>query len=335
MPRRGGWRRLGRKRFRYVDSRGRAVQDEAALERIADLTIPPAWEDVWISPNAGAKLQATGVDAAGRRQYLYHPDFRAAQEAAKFDRLLHFGKSLPSLRAATRRHLQLGAYERDWACALAVTLVNHAWFRVGSDRHARTSRTYGITTLTKRHVTIAGDRIEFRFRGKNSTLIKRTVANRRIARELARLAELENGSRLFRYERDGETFNLTSDLLNDYLGENMGNGFTAKDFRTWGGTLLAATKLATHGPSESDGRSQARARVRDAKGGRRAREHTCRGPRLVRLPDGRRALPRRPHDRRFPTEERFPPGQPPIGRGRAHADASGENLRVSRSRHCG
>ena len=216
------------------------------------MTIPPAWQDVWISPNAGAKLQATGVDSAGRRQYLYHPDFRAAQEAAKFERLLHFGKSLPSLRAATRRHLRLGAYERDWACALAVTLVNHAWFRVGSDRHARTSRTYGITTLTKRHVTIAGDEIEFRFRGKNGTLITRTVENRRIATELARLAELEPGFRLFRYEREGETYNLTSDVLNDYLGEHMGNGFTAKDFRTWGGTLLAATKLATHGPSESE-----------------------------------------------------------------------------------
>ena len=99
MPRRGGWRRLGRRRFRYVDSRGRPIDDEAALERIRELVIPPAWEDVWISPNAGAKLQATGVDKAGRRQYLYHPDYRAAQERAKFDRLLHFAKSLPALRA--------------------------------------------------------------------------------------------------------------------------------------------------------------------------------------------------------------------------------------------
>ncbi|MGH3109411.1 MAG: DNA topoisomerase IB [Gaiellaceae bacterium] len=252
MPRRGGWRRLGRRRFRYVDSKGHPIEDETALERIGDLAIPPAWEDVWISPNAGAKLQATGVDAAGRRQYLYHADFRAGQERAKFDRLLHFAKSLPALREATSRHLRLGPYERDWACAIAVTLVNHAWFRVGTDRHARTSRTYGITTLTKRHVTISGDEIRFSFRGKNRKRIVRTVGNATLAREVARLVELQNGARLFRYERDGETFNLTSAMLNEYLGEHLGNGFTAKDFRTWGGTLLAAVELGGHGPPESE-----------------------------------------------------------------------------------
>jgi DNA topoisomerase-1 len=252
MPRRGGWRRLGRRRFRYVDSHGRPITDEVALERIRALVIPPAWTDVWISPNAGAKLQATGVDAAGRRQYLYHPDFRAAQERAKFERLLHFAKSLPTLRGRARRHLALGPYERDWACAIAVGLVNDAWFRVGTDRHARTSRTYGITTLTKRHVSISGGTIEFRFRGKNATLVKRKIENPRLARELRRLVELENGSRLFRYERDGETYNLTAPVLNEYLGENLGNGFTAKDFRTWGGTLLAAVELGKHGPAESE-----------------------------------------------------------------------------------
>jgi DNA topoisomerase-1 len=246
MPRRGGWRRLGKRRFRYVDARGERIEDEAALERIRALAIPPAWEDVWISPNAGAKLQATGIDAAGRRQYLYHPDFRAAQERAKFDRLLHFAGSLPALRSATSRHLRLGPYERDWACAIAVSLVNHAWFRAGTDRHARVSRTYGITTLTKRHVAISGDEIQFSFRGKNSKRVVRTVESARLARELERLLELRTGARLFRYQRNGETFNLTSAVLNEYLGENMGNGFTAKDFRTWGGTLLAAVELARH-----------------------------------------------------------------------------------------
>jgi DNA topoisomerase-1 len=251
MARRGGLTRLGRKRFRYVDARGRPVEDDATLERIDSLRIPPAWQDVWISPNARAKLQATGTDAAGRRQYLYHPDFRAAQEAAKFERLLHFGRSLPALRNATRRHLQLGPYDRDWACAIAVTLVNHAWFRVGSDRHTKVSRTYGITTLTKRHVAIDGDRIRFSFRGKSGRLIERDVRNARIARELDALVELSPGSRLFRYLRDGELYNLTSTVLNAYLAEQMGNGFTAKDFRTWGGTLLAAKELVRHGPAGS------------------------------------------------------------------------------------
>ncbi len=252
MSRRGGWGRLGRKRFRYVDSRGRPIEDEEALERVRSLAIPPAWTDVWISPNAGAKLQATGVDNAGRRQYLYHPDFRAAQERAKFDRLLLFAKSLPTFRSRARRHLALGPYEREWACAIAVLLVNHAWFRVGTDRHARTSRTFGITTLTKRHVTISGDEIAFSFRGKNSRPVRRTVASKRLARELRRLVALEDGARLFRYERDGELFNLSAATLNEYIAEHLGDDFTAKDFRTWGGTLLAAVELGKHGPASSE-----------------------------------------------------------------------------------
>jgi DNA topoisomerase I len=248
MARRGGWRRLGSRRFRYVDARGRRIEDSEELERIRNLAIPPAWRDVWISPSPGAKLQATGVDAAGRRQYLYHDDFRAAQERAKFDRLLHFAASLPALRARTRQHLQLGPYEREWACAIAVTLVNKAWFRVGTERHTRVSRTYGITTLTKRHVTISGNEIAFCFRTKNGKLLKRTVENAALARELRHLVALENGARLFRYERGGEPVNLTAPVLNDYIAEHLGNGFTAKDFRTWGGTLLAAVELARHGP---------------------------------------------------------------------------------------
>ncbi len=250
MTRRGGWTRLGSRRFRYVDARGKKIDDPEQLERIRSLVIPPAWQDVWISPNAGAKLQATGVDAAGRRQYLYHSSFRAAQERAKFERLLHFAESLPELRARTRQHLRLGPYEKEWACAIAVGLINHAWFRVGSDRHARVSRTYGITTLTKRHVTISGNEIEFRFRAKNRQLVRRNVANAVLARELRKLVRLQNGSRLFRFERDGETANLTAPVLNEYIAEHLGDGFTAKDFRTWGGTLLAAVALAGRGPPE-------------------------------------------------------------------------------------
>ena len=252
MARRGGWRRLGRKRFRYVDARGNQITDEAELERIRDLVIPPAWEDVWISPNPGAKLQATGIDAAGRKQYLYHPSFRAAQERAKFDRLLDFAYALPALRARTAGHLRLGPYDREWACALAISLVNKAWLRVGSERHARSSRTYGVTTLRKRHVTVEGDEIAFCFRGKNSRLVRRTLRNATLARGVEDLLGLPNGSRLFRYEREGELAVLTAASLNDYLGEHMGDSFTAKDFRTWGGTLLAATELEKHEPPTSE-----------------------------------------------------------------------------------
>ena len=226
MARRGGWRRLGRRRFRYVDSRGRQVTDEDALERIRGLAIPPAWTDVWISPNAGARLQATGTDAAGRRQYLYHERYRAAQEREKFERLLRFGARLPALRSRLARDLRLGPYEQEWACALALRLVNKAWFRVGSDRHARASRTYGITTLTKRHLTLSGDEIAFCFRGKNRRLVRHTLRNASLARELSALVDLPGGARLFRFEREGELANLTAPLLNEYIADGLTDALT-------------------------------------------------------------------------------------------------------------
>jgi DNA topoisomerase-1 len=249
---RGGWRRLGRRRFRYVDGAGRELEDEEQLERIRELVIPPAWRDVRISPNPRARIQATGLDAAGRKQYRYHASFRAAQERAKFEELLDFAKALPGLRSRTASHLRTGPFEREWACALAVGLINKAWFRVGSDRHTRRSRTYGITTLTKRHVTVAGDEVEFCFRAKNRRLVRRTISNAKLAGGVGELLDLPSGSRLFRFMRDGELFPLTAPLLNEYLAEHMGDGFTAKDFRTWGGTLLAATELARRGLAEDE-----------------------------------------------------------------------------------
>jgi DNA topoisomerase I len=251
MARRGGWRRLGRKRFRYVDSHGRPITDGEALERIRELVIPPAWTDVWISPSPAARLQATGIDAAGRKQYLYHPAFRAAQERAKFERLLEFARGLPRLRARTSRHLRLDPYEYEWTCAVAVGLVNKAWFRVGSDRHARSSRTYGVTTLRKRHVEVSGDEIAFRFRAKNRRLVRRTITDATLATAVDELLDLPGGTRLFRYECDGVLANLTSPSLNAYLSDALGEGFTAKDFRTWGGTLLAAVELERRGPAAS------------------------------------------------------------------------------------
>ena len=150
MARRGGWKRLGsRGRFRYEDSRGRRITDEDA----------PAWREVWISPRAGAKLQATGVDKAGRRQYLYHPDFRARQEQAKFDKLVGFAEKLPDLRAAMAEHIEHEPLSFEWTAAVAVRLINLGWFRVGDERYARKFRTFGITTLRKSHVRVRGSRI--------------------------------------------------------------------------------------------------------------------------------------------------------------------------------
>lgn len=251
MARRGGWRRLGRRRFRYVDSSGSEIRDEAQIDRIRSLAIPPAWEDVWISPNPRARIQATGIDAAGRKQYRYHSSYRAAQERAKFERLLHFAEALPQLRRRVARHSRGEPLEREWTCALAIGLVNKAWFRVGTDSHARRSRTYGVTTLTKRHVSVDDDEVRFCFRTKNRRLVSRTVRDARLAEGVGELLELP-GSRVFQYERDGELVALTGQQLNVYLAEHMGNGFTAKDFRTWGGTLLAATELARRGPGEDE-----------------------------------------------------------------------------------
>ena len=254
MARRGGWRRAGSKgRFRYLDAHGKTITDEAKLERIEALVIPPAWKDVWISPNARAKLQATGVDAAGRRQYLYHPEFRARQEQAKFDKLVRFAEKLPELRAAMAEHMERDRYDRERVCAIAVRLINLGWFRVGSDRYAKSSRTYGVTTLYRKHVSVRGKRVAFKFRAKHKVLVHTTLVDSELAQAIKDLLALPGGGRLFRYENgNGEIATLSAAVLNAYIQEHLGDEFSAKDFRTWGGTLLAAVALAEHGPPDTE-----------------------------------------------------------------------------------
>jgi DNA topoisomerase-1 len=253
MARRGGWRRVGsRRRFRYEDSRGKRITDPEKIERIESLVIPPAWRDVWISPRPNAKLQATGVDAAGRRQYLYHPAYRAKQEQAKFDKLVRFAERLPDLRKAMARHLEGEELTADWTCALAVRLINLGWFRVGDVRYAKRYRTFGITTLNKSHAKVRGNRVTFRFRGKHRAWIRTAVVDEELADDVRVLLRLKGGRRLFRYENDGGLSNLTGRKLNEYIQEHMGEEFTAKDFRTWGGTLLAAISLAQHELPEAE-----------------------------------------------------------------------------------
>jgi DNA topoisomerase-1 len=235
-------------RFRYVDARGNPITDEEQLERIRVLVIPPAWNEVWISPSRSAKLQATGVDAAGRRQYLYHVDFRAQQEQAKFDRLIQFAERLPTLRAATAEDMARRQLDRLRVSAVATRLINAGWFRVGSERYARESRTYGITTIRKGHVRVRGNRISFDFRSKHRTVVRTTLVDDELANAMKELLELPAGRRVFRYLHDDSICNLTGARLNDYVREHMGDEFTAKDFRTWGGTLVAAIAFAEHGP---------------------------------------------------------------------------------------
>ena len=254
MARRGGWTRLGTQRsgFRYEDSRGRPIADDARLQRIDALRIPPAWKDVWISPRPQAKLQATGIDKAGRRQYLYHPEYRARQEQAKYDKLIRFAERLPDLRAAMSDHLDDEPLTLEWTAAVALRLINDAWFRVGNERYARSYKTFGITTLRKGHVRVRGSRITFRFRAKHRVLVHTVLVDAELAAAMKQLLALPGGRRLFRYERDGELYNLGARRLNEYIREHMGEEFTAKDFRTWGGTLVAAIELAQAKPAESE-----------------------------------------------------------------------------------
>jgi DNA topoisomerase I len=253
MLRKGGWRREGsRGRFRYFDTRGNRITDKDDLARIRSLVIPPAWRDVWISPRPGAKLQATGVDAAGRRQYLYHPDFRAQQDQAKFDRLIRFAERLPDLRVAMSEHMDNDRLDRERVAAIATRLINCGWFRVGTERYVKESRTFGITTLRKNHVRVRGNRIMFDFRGKHRSVVRTTLVDEELADSIAELLELPRGPRLFRYEWEGCLCNLTGAGLNEYVRTYLGDGFTAKDFRTWGGTLIAAVALAERGVAETE-----------------------------------------------------------------------------------
>lgn len=234
-----------------MDSRGERITDPEKLERIRSLVIPPAWKDVWVAGRPGVKLQATGVDAAGRRQYLYHPEFRAAQEQAKYDKLIRFAEALPDLRAAMAGHIELEGLERERVSAVAVRLINLGWFRVGSERYARESRTFGITTLTKRHVAVRGSRIAFSFRGKHRVQVSTQLVDAELAEVVRELRALP-GARLFRYRYDDDLVNLTGRRLNDYVAAYLGAEFTVKDFRTWGGTLSAAIAFAERPPPESE-----------------------------------------------------------------------------------
>jgi DNA topoisomerase-1 len=253
MPRRGGLRREGsRGRFRYVDARGNRVTDADKLERIKSLVIPPAWKDVWIASSASAKLQATGVDAAGRKQYLYHPNFRAQREQEKFDRLIRFAERLPDLREAMSVDMDNELLDRARVSAIATRLINRAWFRVGTEKYAKESKTFGITTLRKNHVNVRGQRIAFDFQGKHKSVIRTTLVDEELAEAIKELIAQPKGTRLFRYEWDGGLCALTGAKLNEYVREHLGDEFTAKDFRTWGGTLIAAVELAERGLAETE-----------------------------------------------------------------------------------
>jgi DNA topoisomerase-1 len=248
------WRRVGNpeRGFSYLRVNGEPLKSEAALRRIHSLAIPPAWTDVEIAPRASAKVQAVGYDDAGRKQYIYHPDYVARRARRKFRRLLHFAHALPELRAATNAHLRREGLGRERVLATVIRLMTRAFFRVGSERYAVRNKTFGITTLRKSHLSVEGNNLIFRYTGKRSIDQRRVVADTPLVQIMEEVLSLP-GDRLFRYRGEsGEVQNVTAREVNEYLKEILGERYTSKDIRTWGGTVRAATILADLGPAESE-----------------------------------------------------------------------------------
>ena len=236
-------REAAKEGFRYLDARGEPVLDENTLARIKSLVIPPAWTEVWICPQANGHLQATGRDARGRKQYRYHPRWREARDEVKYERMLKFGQALPAIRAEVDRALKLSGLPREKVLATIVYLLEATMMRVGNEEYARTNKSFGLTTLRNRHAKVDGSDVEFSFRGKSGVYHKVKVHDRRLARIVARSRDLP-GQELFQYvDGDGETHSIDSSDVNDYLRAITGEDYTAKDFRTWSGTVLAALAL--------------------------------------------------------------------------------------------
>ena len=239
-----GIRRVRRGRgFVYRDAEGRSVREAAALDRIKSLAVPPAWKDVWICARPRGHLQATGRDKRGRKQFRYHARWRETRDADKYARLVGFAAALPRIRARIARDLRLPGLPREKVIATIVKLLDTTFARVGNEEYARDDGSFGLTTLRDRHVTVRGATVRFLFRGKSGREHELGVTDRRVANVIRRCEELP-GQMLFQYiDKNGERGLVTSDDVNTYLRETAGEDFTAKDFRTWAGTLLAACAL--------------------------------------------------------------------------------------------
>jgi DNA topoisomerase-1 len=235
----------------YYAPDGARIADAATRRRLNALAIPPAWTDVWICPDPGGHIQATARDARGRKQYRYHPSYREARDQSKFRRMLEFSESLPALRERVERDLRAEDLSRRQLLATVVRLLDRTLIRVGNDEYARENRSFGLTTLRRRHVRVEGDVLRFSFRGKSGVEHSISLADPRLARIIQRCQDLP-GQELFQYlDASKKRQSVSSEDVNAYLREVSGRDVTAKDFRTWGGTTLAAVELRTLGPAAS------------------------------------------------------------------------------------
>jgi DNA topoisomerase-1 len=229
--------------FEYLDTQGQKIRDEQRVLRIKRLAIPPAWTDVWICPSSNGHIQATGRDARRRKQYRYHERWRELRDENKFGRLAGFARALPKIRRRVARDMRLPGLPREKVLATVVRLLERTFIRIGNEEYARENKSFGLTTMKNRHVTVKGARLRFRFRGKSRRQHEVDVTDRRIAKIVAKCQDLP-GQDLFQYVNDeGDLRDVTSQDVNDYLREITNEDFTAKDFRTWAGTLLSALAL--------------------------------------------------------------------------------------------
>jgi DNA topoisomerase I len=255
-------RRRRGKGFEYVDEEGRRVSEPSVLERIRELAIPPAWEDVWVCPYPMGHIQATGMDAAGRKQYRYHDQWRERRDREKFDSMVRFASALPKLRERVAADLALDGMPKDKALACAVRLLDRGFFRIGSEDYAEENDTYGIATMQRRHVTVSGDEITFDYEAKGGMQRVQAVTDPVVAEVVRTLKKRGGGDELLVYRVGRRWTDVKSADINEYVKEAAGGEFSAKDFRTWSGTVLAAVALAVSAAAAAHGTKTSRKRAK-------------------------------------------------------------------------
>jgi DNA topoisomerase I len=259
-------RRRRGKGFEYLDEDGRLITEPSVLERIRELAIPPAWDDVWICPYPMGHIQATGADAAGRKQYRYHDRWRERRDREKFESMVGFARALPRMRKRVAEDLALDGMPRDKALACAVRLLDRGFFRIGSEDYAEENDTYGIATMQKRHVTVDGDEITFDYEAKGGQRRLQSIGDPELAEIVRALKKRRGGSEELLAYRDGRRWvDVKSGDINEYVKAATGGKFSAKDFRTWSGTVLAAVGLAVSAPAHGSKTSRKRAKTRAIK----------------------------------------------------------------------
>jgi DNA topoisomerase I len=248
--------------FAWLGTDGKLIRDEQRLLRIKRLAIPPAWTDVWICPASNGHIQATGRDARGRKQYLYHERWREVRDENKYDRIISFGKALPKIRRRIARDLKPPGLPRNKVLATVVQLLESTFIRIGNEEYARENKSFGLTTMKDRHVEVKGAKLRFRFRGKSGREHEVDVTDRHIAKIISKLQDLP-GQDLFQYvDDDGKVGDITSQDVNEYLREITGEDFSAKDFRTWAGTVLTA--IALNAQEKFENQKQGEANIKTA-----------------------------------------------------------------------